>query len=137
MVLAGRLMGPVARVSAPEVIHSQVVSQPKQEGARNSYPSHPIRVSSQRDEEFLEEIPGVRLISGEVQQKREQGRRMQAAEVFQFGGVPVHEVCRFINDDGSRSFFRLSAMGSKEEELQEWLWMKTMGNDARVLGECV
>jgi hypothetical protein len=64
--LPRRLMGPVSRVSASEVIHSQVVSQPKQEGARNPHPSHPIRVSSQRDEEFLEEIPGVRLISGEV-----------------------------------------------------------------------
>jgi hypothetical protein len=59
-------MGPVSRVPAPQIIHGQVVSQPKQEGARNSYPNHPIRVSSQREEEFLEEIPGIRLISGEV-----------------------------------------------------------------------
>ena len=62
---------------------------------------------------------------------------MQAAEVFQFGGFPVHEMDRFTNDDGSRSFFRLSAMGSKMGALQEWPWMKTLGNDLRGVGECV
>ncbi len=45
-------------------------------------------------------------------------------------GVSIHKRRRI------SEFFRLSAMGFKEENLQEWLWMKTMGNDVRVLGEC-
>jgi len=77
------LLNPISGLATPDQVNAKVVRPMKQVLTLISHRLELFRSLSQRDEQFLEQIQCIRLIPGQIEQEREQCRRMAVAKLFE------------------------------------------------------
>jgi hypothetical protein len=77
------VMVPRAGLATAQGVYGGIVGQAQKEGAFISNALQQIRGARQFDKHFLQEIPGIHFISGDVEQEGEKGGRMLVVEMFE------------------------------------------------------